>query len=277
MKHRIGERQILIYPDSKWSVGIFSCSDLDCVRAVLAAAEKESSPVGLCIDADLVAPKAIPSFASAVMSAAESAAVPVEVVFSHPRSLESVQVALDLGFPAILFDGSFLPFARNVGLTADAAAMAHRVGVTIEGKIGAFGDFGKDSSGRFLMDELAEKFVRDTAIDSLAVSMAMADDQTCCLDLERLASLRRRLTGGLSLDDATRLAPQDILAAVAADVTPAVLCRLHQGGWPRGMLTAGGDDSAETAAFGHLGACRPIATLGGRDVGNRHSNPVVYA
>lgn len=207
------------YPDNQWCIAAFSISDQECARVIVSVAEEEGSPVALCIDADHVEPSAVEVLSASAISMAERATVRVAVTFSHARSLDLVRRALDLGFSTVMFDGSFLPFPSNVALTARAADMAHRAGVSVEGEIGAFDDFGKDSSGQCLICSLAETFSRETGIDSLAVSIPLDAGSKYCLDMEVLDKLRRTVTGGLTLHDASLLAHQDILRAVSAGVT----------------------------------------------------------
>ncbi len=212
-----GNPPVWIPPDTKGCLGAFSVSDSEVAKAIVAIAEEEGLPVGLCINADLVEPPAIEALSSAALSMARSSAVPVMVTFSHARSLDMVRLALDLGFSAVMFDGSFLPFSRNVELTARAVDMAGP-GVAVEGEIGAFADFGKDSSGQFLICELAEKFSRETGIDSLAVGIASDAGRSYCLVMDILEKLRLCAPDGLSLHDASLLAPREILPVIAAGV-----------------------------------------------------------
>jgi fructose-bisphosphate aldolase class II len=216
MQHHRNQPELLS-PEVQECVAVFSFTEPEVARAVVAIAEEEDSPVGLCINADLVETRGIEGLSVAALSLARNATVPVAVTFSHARSLEMVRLALDLGFSSVMFDGSFLPFARNIELTARAVDMASP-GIAVEGEIGAFADFGTDSSGQFLICDLAEKFSRETGIDSLAVGIASDAGGSYCLVMDLLERLRRCAPAGLSLHDASLLTPQDILGVIAAGV-----------------------------------------------------------
>jgi fructose-bisphosphate aldolase class II len=218
MQHCDGNQPAWISPDAKWCIGAYGVNDPEIAKAVVAIAEEEDSPVCLCINADLVEPPALEALSSAALSMARNSVVPVMVTLSHARSLDIVRLALDLGFSSVMFDGSFLPFSRNVELTARAVDMAGP-GVVIEGEIGAFSDFGKDSSGQFLICDLAEKFSRETGIDSLAVGIASDAGRSYCLTMDILERLRRCVPGGLSLHDVGLLAPWEIFRIIAAGVS----------------------------------------------------------
>ncbi len=214
-----GKQQILVHPDTRWSIGTFSVTAPQYAQLLIDTAEKEASPIGLCVDPDLVGHDALPGLASSVLSIAEQSPIPVEVVFHNLRSIDSVRLAVDLGFRTIVFDGSFQPFPVNLALTAQAAETAHRHSVSIEGKIGAFGDFGKDTSGRCFIYRLAERFVRDTDVDSLVISIPQSMGRRHNSEIEMLESIGKSISGGISLDEATGLFPQEIITAVAAGVT----------------------------------------------------------
>ena len=206
-------------PSRKGCVGAFSVKDQESIRAVVTVAEEEDLPVALCVDADRVEPPAIKVLSAAATSVAEQSSVPVAVILSHARSLDLVKLALDLGFSTVMFDGSFLPLASNVELTIRAVDLAARAGVPLEGAIGALSDFGKDSKNECLICTLAAQFVRQTGIDSLAVSLPLDAGRGYRLDMELLSKLRQSVTGGLSLDDASLLAPQEVVGAMAIGVS----------------------------------------------------------
>ncbi|MGD0218082.1 MAG: class II fructose-bisphosphate aldolase [Desulfobaccales bacterium] len=200
-------------------LGAFSVKDQESIRVVVATAEEEDSPVALCVNADLVAPPAIKVLSGVATSVAARASVPVAVILSHARNLDLVSIALDCGFSTVMFDGSFLPLTSNVNLTARAVDLAARARIPLEGAIGAFSDFGKDSAGQCLICALAAKFVLQTGIGSLAVSLPLDARRGFRLDMELLRRLRQSVPGGLSLHDASLLAPRDILGAMAAGIS----------------------------------------------------------
>ena len=200
--------------------GGFQRPGSESIRVVVGIAEEEDSPVALCVNADLVMPPAIQVLGRpAATSVAEHSSVPVAVILGHARSLDLVRLALDLGFSTVMFDGSFLPLASNLNLTARAVGLAARARVPLEGVIGAFSDFGKDSAGQCLICTLAADFVLQTGIDSLAVSLPLDAGRGFRLDMELLSKLRQSVPGGLSLHDASLLAPRDILGAMAAGIS----------------------------------------------------------
>ncbi len=249
-------------------VGAFSVKDQESIRVVVAIAEEEDSPVALCVNADLVAPPAIKVLGAAATSVAEHSSVPVAVILSHARNLDLVKLALDLGFSTVMFDGSFLPLASNVNLTAKAVDLAARARVPLEGAIGAFSDFGNDSAGQCLICTLAAEFVLQTGIDSLAVSLPLDAGRGFRLDMELLSQLRHSVPGGLSLHDASLLAPRDILAAMAAGISRLTFSACLRKATTDGLRPARGDNPCLRDTVRHrlrlLVSASPAASPSGR-------------
>jgi fructose-bisphosphate aldolase class II len=221
-------QRLLEPPSYKGCLGAFSVKDQESMRVVVTAAEEEGLPVALCVNADRVEPPAIKVLSAAATSVAERSSVPVAVILSHARNLDLIKLALDLGFSTIMFDGSFLPLASNIELTTRAVDLAARAGVSLEGVIGAFSDFGKDSKGQCRICTLAVQFVRQTGIDSLAVSLPLDTGRGYRLDMDLLSELRQNVTGGLSLDDASLLAPQEVAGAMAIGVSRLSFSSCHR-------------------------------------------------
>jgi fructose-bisphosphate aldolase class II len=101
---------------------------------------------------------------------AEGASVPVVAHLDHGLTVGDAQAAIAAGFTSVMIDGSALPLEENIALTAEVAALAHAAGVSCEGELGVVGYAGgKASTGTD--PEEAAKFVRETGLDALAVSV----------------------------------------------------------------------------------------------------------
>ncbi|WP_300155146.1 class II fructose-bisphosphate aldolase [Solidesulfovibrio sp.] len=177
---------------------------------VVAAAEAEGTPVALCLGPDQAGRPPLPAVRRIVFELARQAAVPATVVYTGVRDLGGVANSLDLGCAAIDFDGSALPFERNVSLTAEAVRLAAGTACRVWGEIGAFGDFGRDDHGHCLYYDYAERFVCDTAVAGLSIALPSSDGATSGQERHRLATLRRRLACDLSLHDASLLSSEEI-------------------------------------------------------------------
>lgn len=93
----------------------------------------------------------------------------------HGASFEDCKNAIDHGFSSVMIDGSGLSLEENMALTQRVVEYAHPYGVTVEGEVGALsGAEDRDAAGGqslYTQPQDAERFVRETGIDCLAVSV----------------------------------------------------------------------------------------------------------
>ena len=110
---------------------------------------------------------------------AKKAKVPVCVHLDHGETLEYLKKALDIGFTAIMYDGSTLSYEENLANTRQAVAMAAETGASVEAELGSMGrresgagdDSGADDETKIYTDPTqAQVFVKETGIDALACS-----------------------------------------------------------------------------------------------------------
>jgi fructose-bisphosphate aldolase, class II len=101
---------------------------------------------------------------------AEQARVPVVSHIDHALTLDECAAGIDAGFTSVMIDGSSLPLADNIALSARVVEMAHRAGVSVEGEVGVVGYVGGASSQHTTARDAAA-FEQQTGIDALAVSV----------------------------------------------------------------------------------------------------------
>lgn len=160
-----------------YAVGAFNIINLETLRAVVNAAEAERSPVIIQIwHGDLF--HAGVNFVSAIArEAAKLSSVPIVLQLDHGQSLEQAMVCIECGFPSIMIDFSLLEFSENIKKTKKVVEEAHLRGVTVEAELGKIygGDDPVEVQTSSLTDpDLAKKFVEETGIDALAVSIGTA-------------------------------------------------------------------------------------------------------
>lgn len=161
------------------SIGSFNTPNLESLQAVIEAAEELELPVIIQF-AQCHEPWIPLSIIGPIMvEAAKKAAVPVCVHLDHGETLEYLQQALDLGFTAVMYDGSVLPYEENLANTKKTVEMAKRTGASVEAELGSMGrresgagdETGAEDETKIYTDpELAAKFVKETGIDALACS-----------------------------------------------------------------------------------------------------------
>ena len=119
-----------------YAIGAFNVPNLECITAVISAAEELNHPVIIqhaplhnqYVDFDVIAP--------IMLNAARNSKVMVCVHLDHGSEIEEIKHAIDLGFTSVMYDGSDLSFEENVKNTQIVVEMAHAKGVSVEAEIG---------------------------------------------------------------------------------------------------------------------------------------------
>lgn len=213
---------LAIAQEKNCAVGAFNTPNLECVTAVLNAAEKLNVPVILS-HAELhesVAPLAV--IGPVMVQAAKNAKVPVCVHLDHCETLDYMAEALKLGFTGIMYDGSCLPYEVNVANTKQAVAMAREYGVHVEAEIGQLasreGGVGENAGGPVYTDpDLAVKFCAETGIDALAPSFGTAHGiykSKPVLDLDRVKVIAEKTGLPLVMHGGSGVSDEDYRTAI---------------------------------------------------------------
>ena len=198
---------------------------LEYADAIVSAAEETAAPVILQVSQNAIRYHGgrLEPIAAACRSLAERASVPVALHLDHATTRALCVAALQAGFGSIMFDGSALPDTENVRETASVVAWAHAAGLAVEAEIGVIG--GKDGHhevGAPTEPGDAERFVRETGVDALAVQVGTSHamtEQTAALDLERIARLRAGVPVPLVLHGSSGVPDTQLAAAVLAGLT----------------------------------------------------------
>ncbi len=162
--------------DKQCCVGAFDTPNLEILMAVIRAAEKRNEPV-IIQHAQLHEPEMpIRVIGPIMVHMAKEAKVPVCVMLDHGVNMEYIRTALELGFTAIMIDGSSKSYEENVQLTRETVALAKTYGANVEAEIGVVtGHEGGADTGEvqevYTDPELAARYVKDTGIDALAASV----------------------------------------------------------------------------------------------------------
>lgn len=136
----------------------------------------------------------------------EKASVPVAVHLDHGQDFETIKKAVDMGFTSVMIDASAQPYEVNVARTKEVCDYAHAHGVVVEAELGHVGSGDvitsenmealHDDKSIYTEVETAKKFVAETGVDSLAVSIGTSHGLykgTPVIDFERLHELRKEV------------------------------------------------------------------------------------
>lgn len=215
----VNMNQVLQYAeDRRCCIGAFDTPNLEILMAVLGAAEKRNEPVIIQHAQLHECETSIDVIGPIMVRMAKDAQVPVCVMLDHGEDIEYVKRALDIGFSAVMYDGSSLSYEENVRMTKEVVALAKAAGADVEAEIGIVTghegrEFGlKEVSEAYTDPDLAARYVKDTGIDALAVSVGTVHGFYTTkpnLDFERIVKIRE-LTGiplvmhggsGISVED----------------------------------------------------------------------------
>ena len=164
--------------EKKCAIGAFNTPNLECVNAVLAAAEELKVPV-ILMHAQIheeVSP--LETIGPVLVQSAKSAKVPVCAHLDHCEDLGYMAKALEIGFTGVMYDGSTLPYGENLANTKKAVAMAKKYNCGVEAELGALASREggtANAAGRVYTDpDEAAAFCKETGIDALAPSFGTA-------------------------------------------------------------------------------------------------------
>lgn len=152
----INLKEILTIADhDNIAIGAFNTPNLECINAVIDAAERLNVPV-IISHAELhedVAPLA--KIGPVMVQAAKAAKVPVCVHLDHCETLSYMKQALELGFTGVMYDGSTLPYEENLENTKKAVEIASKYNCGVEAELGAMAarEGGEAASGKAAVGE----------------------------------------------------------------------------------------------------------------------------
>lgn len=185
-----------------YAIGSFSPRYTPMITAVLRAAQEAQSPAIVQIShKELVRYGITPKeFADEFYARVQSEAITVPVVLhlDHTKELGTIAEAIEAGFTSVMIDASEKPLDENISTSREVVQYARQRGVSVEAELGMIGttDFVEtDKDEELYTDPVeADRFVRETEIDALAVSCGTAHGVYMVrqpkIDYERLNAIR---------------------------------------------------------------------------------------
>jgi fructose-bisphosphate aldolase class II len=188
-------RQVLDHAaEFGYGVPAFNVNNLEQIQAIMEAAQETDSPVILQASAGARKYAGEAYLRHMVLAAVESHPdIPVVLHQDHGASPAVCLQSIRSGFTSVMMDGSLLEDAKtpasydyNVEVTRQVCAMAHAIGVSVEGELGCLGSLetgeageedGSGAEGKLTHDmmltdpEQAKDFVARTGVDALAIAI----------------------------------------------------------------------------------------------------------
>ncbi|MCC9596380.1 class II fructose-bisphosphate aldolase [Rubrivivax sp. JA1055] len=242
----VSMRQLLDHAaENGYGIPAFNVNNLEQVQAVMEAAKEVGAPA--ILQASAGARKyAGEAFIKHLIQAAVEAfpTVPLVMHQDHGQSPAICRGAIDLGFGSVMMDGSLMEdgktpssYEYNVDVTRKVVAMAHEVGVTVEGELGCLGSLetgeageedgigavGKLDHSALLTDpEQAADFVKQTQLDALAIAIGTSHGAYKfsrkptgdILAISRVKEIHLRIPNTHLVMHGSSSVPQDLLALI---------------------------------------------------------------
>jgi fructose-bisphosphate aldolase class II len=184
-----------------YAVGSFNVHNLEFMQGTMRAVEEMDSPVIIAIAPVSIDYAGLEELAALARVYAERTPVPTVIHLDHGRDIETVRRSLRAGFSSVMFDGSDLTMEENIKKTREVVKMAHSAGISVEGEMGIVAQFSDLARGEVTVEELrelftkpeaAKRFVEETGVDALAVSVGTVHQmpaQEAKIDFERLREI----------------------------------------------------------------------------------------
>lgn len=157
-----------------YAVAQININNLEWTKAVLEVAQELKSPVILGVSEG--AGKYMGGYKTIVgmvngMLEELNITVPVCLHLDH-GGYDACIKCIEAGFSSVMYDGSHEEIEKNIELTKEIVALAHKNNVTVEAEVGAIGG---EEDGKVAMGECADpqecKKIADTGIDLLAAGI----------------------------------------------------------------------------------------------------------
>lgn len=163
----------------KYAIPAYNFNNLEQLQAIITACVETNSPVIIQVS------KGARSYANetmlrcmamgAVQMAREAGSnIPICLHLDHGDTFELCKSCVDSGFSSVMIDGSHLPFEENMALAKKVVEYAHQFDVSVEAELGVLAGIEDEVSAEhssYTKPEEVEEFVKNTGVDSLAISI----------------------------------------------------------------------------------------------------------
>ncbi|RJX27743.1 MAG: class II fructose-1,6-bisphosphate aldolase [Dethiobacter sp.] len=209
-----------------YAVGAFNANNMEIVQAIIESAAEERSPVILQASQGAINYAGLDFIVAMVKTAAQGVNVPVVLHLDHGTDFKQVMRCIRYGFSSVMFDGSKLPLEENIAMTLRVVEIARAVGVSVEGELGKIGGTEDDITveereALFTDPEEAERFVKETEVDALAIAIGTAHGPykgEPRLDFLRLKRIKELTAASIVLHGASGVPDDAVRQAVSLGV-----------------------------------------------------------
>jgi ketose-bisphosphate aldolase len=209
--------------EGRYAVGYFESWNLESLQGVIDAAEHTRSPVIIGFNGEFLShsqrcfTERLALYAALGIAAADAAAIPCGLIFNECSNDGWVLDAADLGFNLVMPADPNATYDDYVRRLKTIVPHCHQRHVAVEAELGELPCGISGDAGTLTDPALAEQFVAETGVDLLAVSVGNVHIATAGqheIDIDRLATLARRVQVPLVLHGGSGIAPDSLKAAI---------------------------------------------------------------
>ncbi|MFA5386146.1 MAG: class II fructose-bisphosphate aldolase [Candidatus Paceibacterota bacterium] len=234
---------ILEAKKDKKAIGHFNVSNLETIKAIIGAAQRENVPVIIGVSEGERSFIGLRQVAALIKNYREELSFPIFLNADHTHSLIKAKQAIEAGFDAITFDLSGLPLEENIKQTKEIVAYKKSINseVLIEGetnpiwgKSEVLSEVPKEVAEavreiNMTKPELAKQFVKETGVDLLApatgnIHGVVKDGKSDVIikpkiDIERIKEISKVVDVPLVLHGGSGIPEEDLKQAIEAGVS----------------------------------------------------------
>ena len=218
----------------KYAIGQFNFSTLEQMKGILAGAERLKRPVILGLSQGEVSYLGLKEVVVLVEIAKTEYGIPLFLNLDHAKDSDLIKKAIDYGFSAVHFDGSGLPLEKNIKYAKNIVRYAHKKGVLVEGELEGI------EKGNLTSLEEAEKFVKQTKVDSLAIAVGNRHGlyKKVKINFKRLEEINRKTNAFLVLHGGSGISNSQIKKAIKLGIVKINFNTELRIAWKQGLIKA---------------------------------------
>ena len=209
--------------DGGYAVGAFNMHSTETTEALVCAAERAAAPVFLQVGRAVVPHMGLRRAYEMTRRVAEESEADYVIHLDH-GPWDEVFEAIRLGFTSLMYDGAHLPFDDNIQTTRKVVEVAHEFGIPVEAELGKIPDADQEVDWQSCYTDVAEaeRFVKETGVDFLAISVGIVHGVPLAtaqpLDIERIGQIKEATGIPLVLHGASGVPEDEVRAAMEAGV-----------------------------------------------------------
>ena len=251
------------------AIGHFNISNLEALWGIFNAARKLNAPVIIGTsegERDFIGAR---QAVALVKSLREEYDYPIFINADHTYSFDKVKEAIDLGYDAVIFDGTELPFEENIKITKRCVDYARKINseIIVEAELGFIGKSSKildeiPSGVRITKEfltksEEAKEFVEKTGVDMLAPAVGnihgmLKGGKDPALNIERIKEIKKSIGVPLVLHGGSGNSVEDFIGAISAGVSIIHISTEIRVAYRKGLQLALQENPDEVAPYKYL-------------------------